>query len=74
MLPSFYHPIDELIGEDEPSNSSPSVDHNTDELPFGVGASVKCIPAIANLIGEEGIRSLESFPWSPSHGSESPPR
>lgn len=34
MLPSFYRPIDELVGEDEPSNSTPSIDHNTDELPF----------------------------------------
>ncbi len=34
MLPSFYRAIDELVGEDEPSNSSPSIDHNTDELPF----------------------------------------
>jgi hypothetical protein len=34
MLPSFYRSIDELVGEDEPSNSTPSIDHNTDELPF----------------------------------------
>lgn len=34
MLPSFYRPIDELVGEDEPSNSTPSLDHNADELPF----------------------------------------
>jgi tetratricopeptide (TPR) repeat protein len=34
MLPSFYRPIDELVGEDEPSNSTPCIDHNTDELPF----------------------------------------
>ena len=34
MLPSFYRLIDELVGEDEPSNSTPSIDHNTDELPF----------------------------------------
>jgi hypothetical protein len=34
MLPSFYRSIGELVGEDEPSNSTPSIDHNTDELPF----------------------------------------
>jgi tetratricopeptide (TPR) repeat protein len=34
MLPSFYQPIEELIGEDAPSNSTPSIDHNADELPF----------------------------------------
>jgi len=34
MLPSFYQQIDELVGEDEPSNSPQSIDHNTDELPF----------------------------------------
>ena len=34
MLPSFYQPIEELVGEDAPSNSTPSIDHNADELPF----------------------------------------
>jgi hypothetical protein len=36
MLPSFYRPIDELVGEDEPSNTVPSIDHNTDKLPYGL--------------------------------------
>jgi tetratricopeptide (TPR) repeat protein len=34
LLPSFYQQVDVLVGEDEPSNSLPSIDHNTDELPF----------------------------------------
>ena len=34
MVPSFYRSIDELVGEDAPSNSTPSIDHNADELPF----------------------------------------
>jgi len=34
MLPSFYQPIEDLVGEDAPSNSTPSIDHNADELPF----------------------------------------
>ena len=33
-LPSIYQQVDTLVGEDEPSNSTPSIDHNTDELPF----------------------------------------
>jgi hypothetical protein len=36
MLPSFDRPVDELIGEDELRNLAPSIDHNTDELPFSV--------------------------------------
>ena len=34
MLPSFYQPVEELVGEDAPSNSTLSIDHNADELPF----------------------------------------
>src|ERR1039458_5416211 len=34
QLPSFFLQIDQLAGEDEPSSSVPSIDHNADELPF----------------------------------------
>jgi tetratricopeptide (TPR) repeat protein len=33
-LPEFFASIQMLVGEDEPSNAIPSLDHGTDELPF----------------------------------------
>ena len=33
-LPSFFEKIEELNGDDEPSGLAPSIDYNTDELPF----------------------------------------
>lgn len=33
-LPDFFVSVETLVGEDEPSNATPSLDHGTDELPF----------------------------------------
>ena len=33
-LPHFFASVETLVGEDEPSNAKPSLDHGTDELPF----------------------------------------
>lgn len=33
-LPNFFVSLETLLGDDEPSNTTPSLDHGTDELPF----------------------------------------
>ena len=58
-LPSFYRPIDELVGEDAPSKSTPSIDHNADELPFSALGGRR-FEILGYLLGVDDAQEIET--------------